>query len=61
MDMIGHNNKFIQFNMGEMLGDLQPILRGNRSKFRKDHCIIDYFSKKAVSVLATNSYEIYSL
>ena len=58
MQMIGHDNKFIQYNVWKTFGDFIPILFCNFTCFGQIDGGIHYFTKKIFVVLGTNGDKI---
>ena len=56
--MIGHDNKFIQFNTREVFGDIKPIYYCNYAIFIQNHFIINDFSEQASFVFRAYRHKI---
>lgn len=56
--MIGHYNKFVQYGMGKMFGNLHPTLVGNFTGFIQLHGAFGNGSEQTLAVMGYNGYEI---
>ncbi len=58
MNMIGHDNKFIQLRIGKMGGNIHPTFTGVLSGIIQLHFIINDFPEQTITVLRTDRYKI---
>lgn len=58
MNMIRHNDKFIQFDMWKKIGNVQSIFIYNLSEFIQHHFSIYDFTKNTFPIMRAYCYKI---
>ena len=58
MDVIGHDDKYVNIDIWEMFWDINPGLFNNLTDLVQYNLTIDYFTKEILSLMADNRHEI---